>query len=132
MGIFIVSLGTAGFLSRSNQSLYRLFGSSEIQRKGTTIFVIFFGLLLFGAGMLNYFNFAKLRRAAREGKYEVVEGEVREFVPMPYTGHANESFVVKGHRFSYSDYDLTKGFNQTQSHGGPIRDGSSPEEWTLC
>ncbi|MGH9970245.1 MAG: hypothetical protein ACREBG_20950 [Pyrinomonadaceae bacterium] len=42
---------------------------------------------------------------------------------MPFEGHADETFVVDGHRFSYSDYDETKGFNRTQSHGGPMREG---------
>lgn len=41
----------------------------------------------------------------------------------PYSGHARETFVVNGQYFSYSDYDLTQGFNQTQSHGGPIKEG---------
>lgn len=45
------------------------------------------------------------------------------FVPMPYTGHSLESFVVGGRKFSYSDYVLTPGFRHTTSHGGPIREG---------
>lgn len=87
------------------------------------VFIIFFGALLVSVGCLSYSSFVGLRDAARSGKVEVAEGQVKEFVPMPYEGHANESFVVNGHRFEYSDYDLTKGFNQSQSHGGPIREG---------
>jgi hypothetical protein len=34
-----------------------------------------------------------------------------------------ESFCVSGVCFRYSDYVVTAGFNQTSSHGGPIRDG---------
>jgi len=34
-----------------------------------------------------------------------------------------ESFTVGGRRFSYSDYEVTAGFNNTASHGGPIRAG---------
>ena len=30
---------------------------------------------------------------------------------------------MNGQYFSYSDYDLTKGFNQTQSHAGPLKEG---------
>jgi hypothetical protein len=59
----------------------------------------------------------------REGRYSVVEGPVTDFVPMPYEGHAQESFTVNGHRFSYSDYIMTAGFRKTASHGGPIREG---------
>ena len=82
----------------------------------------FFGIVWTGAWALNYSLYARLHDAVDRKEYRVVEGRVTEFVPMPYQGHANESFVVSGHRFSYSDYDLTKGFNWTQSHGGPIRE----------
>jgi hypothetical protein len=42
---------------------------------------------------------------------------------MPYTGHSEESFVVDGKRFSYSDFIVTSGFHNAASHGGPIRAG---------
>jgi hypothetical protein len=61
--------------------------------------------------------------ALDHGQYSVIEGQVTNFVPMPYEGHSDESFVVKGHRFSYSDYKLTPGFHNTASHGGPIHEG---------
>ena len=60
---------------------------------------------------------------SRDHRYRVVEGQVSDFVPMPYSGHARESFVVGGRTFSYSDYILTGCFNNTASHGGPIRAG---------
>jgi len=34
-----------------------------------------------------------------------------------------ERFVVNGHHYEYSDYVVSAGFNNTQSHGGPIREG---------
>ena len=61
--------------------------------------------------------------ALRSGKYQVGEGRVENFVPMPVSGHAMESFSVGGVDFSYSDYSVTAGFNKTSSHGGPIRTG---------
>jgi hypothetical protein len=61
--------------------------------------------------------------ASRDHRYSVVEGPVTDFVPMPYSGHAHESFVVVGKKFSYSDYILTGCFNNAASHGGPIRSG---------
>lgn len=87
------------------------------------LFVMFFGILWIGVFALNYSLYARLHNAVGREEYRTVEGRVTEFIPMPYEGHADESFVVNGHRFSYSDYDLTKGFNWTQSHGGPIREG---------
>lgn len=65
-----------------------------------------------------------LRDALQNGSAEVVEGRVEGFVPMPYTGHARERFTVCGVPFSYSDYEVTEGFNRTSSHGGPLREGS--------
>jgi hypothetical protein len=63
--------------------------------------------------------------ASRDHRYSVVEGRVADFAPMPYTGHRLETFVVGGRKFAYSDYVLTGCFNNTTSHGGPIRAGIS-------
>jgi len=58
------------------------------------------------------------------GRVNVVEGIVTNFDPMPYGGHKNESFCVARTCFHYSDFDFTGGgFNNTSSHGGPIRPG---------
>lgn len=58
-----------------------------------------------------------------KGYYEVIEGPVTDFIPMPYTGHQLESFSVNGVNFEYSDYVINGGFNKTSSHGGPIYEG---------
>jgi hypothetical protein len=50
-------------------------------------------------------------------------GKVEHFRPMPYEGHPEESFSVAGHTFTYSDYVDAQCFNNSASHGGPIRDG---------
>lgn len=55
--------------------------------------------------------------------YEVIEGNITDFVPMPYTGHQLESFSVDSVSFEYSDYVINGGFNKTSSHGGPIYEG---------
>jgi len=58
------------------------------------------------------------------GKCSVTEGYVENFDPAPASGHKNESFILNGKKFSYSDYDVSTGaFNQTYSHGGPIYQG---------
>jgi len=48
---------------------------------------------------------------------------------MPYTGHKDESFVVAGKRFQYSDFEATSAFNNSKSHGGPIDDGLQVRLW---
>ena len=52
--------------------------------------------------------------------YEIVEGYVENFDPMPYEGHKDESFEINGVKFSYSDYNITFGYNNAKSHGGVI------------
>jgi hypothetical protein len=70
-----------------------------------------------------YQDYLQLRNALLQGKTVVVEGKVENFFPMSYSGHSMESFKVAGHKFEYSDYRITAGFNKTSSHGGPIRSG---------
>jgi hypothetical protein len=64
-----------------------------------------------------------IRHALASGSYSVVEGAVENFHPMPHHGHTLEWFEVKGVRFRYSDFTVTRCFNNTTSHGGPIRAG---------
>ena len=70
-----------------------------------------------------YSQYAGLKKAQQSGAASVVEGPVTHFRPMPATGHAMERFCVQETCFSYSDYVVTAGFNNTSSHGGPIREG---------
>lgn len=62
-------------------------------------------------------------RALQTGTCVVVEGPVQNFHPMPISGHPYESFSVGKESFSYSDNVVTPCFNNTFSHGGPIREG---------
>jgi len=70
-------------------------------------------------------EYSRLENAIATGHARVVAGVVTEFSPMPVTGHAMERFCVSGSSacFEYSDYVVTSGFNNTSSHGGPIRAG---------
>lgn len=61
---------------------------------------------------------------SRQNLCRTVEGPVERFVPAPYTGRGQESFSVAGVQFKYSDSVITDGFNNTSSHGGPIRSDS--------
>jgi hypothetical protein len=74
-------------------------------------------------------NYRGAVAAMQNGSALVIEGKVENFVPMPYTGHARESFTVGGVRFAYSDYEITAGFNNTMSHGGPIYEGLPVRIW---
>lgn len=70
-----------------------------------------------------YLDYSSLSNAEKTNRAEVVEGLVTNFKPMPASGHAMERFCVLDKCFEYSDYVITGGFNNTSSHGGPIREG---------
>ncbi len=52
------------------------------------------------------------------GDYEIIEGYVQDFIP--YVQGRDESFTINNVSFSYSDYDIQQGYNNTKSHGGVI------------
>jgi hypothetical protein len=83
-------------------------------------FAVFWTVTAFASTAGSYFVLAY---ALRGGHCEAVEGVVSDFHPMQYTGHGSEWFIVGGKRFEYSDYELSAGFNNTASHGGPIHGG---------
>lgn len=62
-----------------------------------------------------------LASALQNGRCNVIEGAVSDFHPMPKGGHDKEWLIVGNQRFEYSDYMISAGFNNTASHGGPIR-----------
>lgn len=64
--------------------------------------------------------YAKTVTAYHRGEYEIVEGYVENFHPMPDTGRSNESFKINGIFFSYSDYEIQQGYHNARSHGGVI------------
>jgi len=83
-------------------------------------FSIFWILSVFG---MTYTGYSKLVSAYDTGEFEVVEGFITDFRPMPKSGHPQERFSVDGVTFTYSDYNVVPGFNNTKSHGGPIDEG---------
>jgi hypothetical protein len=70
-----------------------------------------------------YLQYTSALNDYKKGNYNIVDGIVTDFVPMPYTGHSYECFTVNTRRFCYADPMGTPGFNNTRSHGGPIRPG---------
>ena len=63
----------------------------------------------------------KIVGAYNRGEYQIVEGYVENFDPMPYSGHTKESFEINDIEFFYSDYNHHPGYNNTKSHGGVIK-----------
>jgi hypothetical protein len=91
-----------------------------------TVLLLFSGFALCwmgGAFAGTWSDYSELRDALRTGRYALVEGVVTDFVPMPKEGHAYERFSVNGCTYRYSDFVVTGAFNNTSSHGGPVREG---------
>jgi len=88
-----------------------------------------FALWTVGAFAFTFADYLKARETLTSGNAAYVEGVVQNFVPMPVQGHATESFTVNGVPFNYSDYIVTAGFNNTSTHGGPIRQGLFVRIW---
>jgi hypothetical protein len=94
------------------------------------VFFVGFALLWTGSALFTTLReYLHIRHALEGGSALVVTGAVVDFHPMPITGHAMETFSVGGVPFSYSDYVVTSGFNQTESHGGPIHAGEQIRIW---
>jgi hypothetical protein len=91
------------------------------------VLFIFFIRPIFGSNRSNI-ELNKLKETYNNGNYEIVEGIVSNFDPMPYGGHKQETFDINGIEFSYSDYGSYNGysrvFRNTRSHGGPIYAGA--------
>jgi hypothetical protein len=102
-----------------------LVGKKWPSQKGAKItgyfMLIFASLWTVLAFTSTFAQYRKCTEAYRVGHYAVAEGYVENFHPMPYEGHQDECFSVQSERFCYSDYGVQAGFNQSASHGGPIR-----------
>lgn len=83
-------------------------------------FSVLWAMLVGSNSVLHYRH---LVAALNDGSAKRIEGRVERFQPMPFGGHSLEKFCVETVCFAYSDYVISGGFNQTASHGGPIRAG---------
>lgn len=111
----IVGLGVVLWKWRSDERIkYLLVGVG-------LCFIAF--IIVFGSYRGETHGVPEAAQALREGRVSIIEGRVEDFVPMPYGGHPEEQFTVSGVRFSYSDYVIQPCFNNTSSHGGPVRKG---------
>ena len=118
MGLLFVGIGVLLWRFR-----HRLTGSSVRRTVFPALFLGFAVMWTTVASVSVIGGHVSATRALRDGTAQVVEGTVEDFHPMPASGHDTERFTVKGVRFEYSDFIVTAGFNNTSSHGGPMRPG---------
>jgi hypothetical protein len=126
-GLIFVAVGAIIFVA---PRLIKATGIAFMDFKSRTAllsryFFLGFAILWTGAVFISTFtSYLRHKALARDNKCRVVEGPVENFVPMPFTGHSDESFSVAGVSFKYSDYSVTDAFNNTASHGGPIAENA--------
>ena len=108
-------------------SIIRLRMNGADQKIPRVIITVCFGcafafvtLISVAVGLFQVNMHKKTVVAYQEGNYQVIEGYVENFVPMPYAGRADESFEINGVKFSYCDYEMRPGYNNAKSHGGVI------------
>lgn len=58
--------------------------------------------------------------AYKRGDYQIAEGFVEDFHPMPKEGHDTERFTLSGAAFEYSDYSVQFGYHTSRANGGVI------------
>lgn len=81
------------------------------------IFTLFFGAIVLD---FQYDMYKQVTGAYRSGDYEIVEGYVDHFTPLPPGGHSMESFDINGVYFQYSDNNIITGYNTARCNGGVI------------
>jgi hypothetical protein len=122
-GLIFVAIGTVAFFAPRFIKQVGIpffdFPSKRLTffRYGFLGFAVFWTAATF---LTTYIPYSRHRDLLERKACSVVEGPIRDFVPMPYEGHADESFSVSGVEFRYSDYAASDAFNNTSSHGGPI------------
>ena len=116
---FLIGLGIIWFNIKQNKT-------NPGKRPSTLIFgYLFSGISLIVALVFipaTIIDRNKTKKIFENKDYQVVEGKIENFHPMPKEGHENESFSVKNIFFEYSDFELIYGFNNTASHGGPLKE----------
>jgi len=118
-GLVFVAIGALWFVF---PDLYPRRGPKWIGDSFRQVFLgfsVLWTVIAFGG---SYMEYRSASSAIAQNRANRVEGLVRDFQPMPYAGHVNEHFCVSDKCFDYSDYSVTAGFNNTASHGGPIRE----------
>ena len=78
------------------------------------------GVALTAFSVFTHWNeYRALRFAASHDTYRTLESRVRDFRRDPTSGDGSQTFSVSGQRFLMNSSDITAGYNQTVSQGGP-------------
>ena len=121
-GLIFVAIGAGLFIRRRNLPV-RWSARPRASAAFAGVYLAFSVFWTATAFLSTYGDYRALSEAESSGEMQIAEGRVTDFRPMPAAGHAMERFCVADDCFEYSDFVITGGFNNTSSHGGPIRSG---------
>jgi hypothetical protein len=119
-GLILVAIGVVFLLGRRT---IKRWSNRPTSPAFPYVFLCFAILWTLQAFITTYSDYRTASSARQNDAARVVEGVVTDFKPMPAPGKGNAQFCVSGVCFYYSDNVVTAGFNQTNSSGGPIREG---------
>lgn len=124
---FIVFLGIIIIprLTYDPVKTFKGMNSSAIKKVPNYKLLVIAGIFVFvGIGFILQ-NLLEMHRKViipyTKGQYEIVEGYVQNFIPMPPEGHSLEMFDIGDVHFEYSDNLVVVGYNTTKYNGGVIR-----------
>ncbi len=127
--LIFVAIGLIIFYSNKNIKSDDISPKNNIHdKKYKRVFGIFFasisGLIAILIIVTNLHEYFKTRNIYDHKQYQIVEGKVEHYHPMPEGGHDSERFDVKGIPFEFSDYDASDyGYNNTASKCGRLKNG---------
>jgi len=86
---------------------------------GITFYKLFSNQVIFFLSIIEY------RSAYKNGFYQIVEGTVSNYNPMPLRAEENdkENFEIDGIHFSISNQSRTAEYSKTKKNSSPIQDG---------
>lgn len=94
------------------------------------VFGIFALLIFLVIAGTRFRDYSEVKNVFDQKLYNVIEGRVQEYHPMPAGGHDTERFRVGNLYFTMSDFDYgIMGYNHAASHGGVIRSNLYVRIW---
>ena len=113
LGIVVVIVSyNLDYKETKNRTDYIVFGSLF-----SGLALIVYIVILF----INIHNYNTSMKMYELKEYKVIKGSVKNFDPMPRSGHKYESFTVNNIKFKYTNFASSYyGFHNAKSYGGPI------------
>jgi len=127
--LILVAIGLCIFFYNKNivakgQASKREINRAKYGKLFGVIFTSITGVIVVFGVVFNLVEYFKTKKVYDNKKYQMIEGKVEHYHPMPEGGHDSERFDVKGIHFEFSDYDLSDyGYNNAASKGGAIKEG---------